>query len=109
MQGTRSKWSMWSAWGVQLRKHRIYSAHGSHGRLCVCRRPGKAMVGCRRVQKAEGYVLYAMELQSTGSARSATESSGSLQRALKLYRAQKALNAWNGLDVRRGVGGRGRP
>ena len=49
------------------------------------------------------------EMQKTLGLQTATESSGSLQRALKLYRAQKALNAWDGLDVRRGVGGRGRP
>ena len=54
-------------------------------------------------------VLESREMQKTLGLQIATESSGSLQRTLKLYRAQKALNAWNGLDVRRGVGGRGRP
>ena len=54
-------------------------------------------------------VLESREMQKTLGLQISTESSGSLQRTLKLYRAQKALNAWNGWDVRRGVGVKKRP
>ena len=85
--------------------------HGETQKTALLRRdPGRrTRRGGNGRNRGSLKVLESREMQKTLGLQTATESSGSLQRALKLYRAQKALNAWDGLDVRRGVGGRGRP